>query len=189
MSSPLGGKRSVKIFLLYLMKNVRIPVDFQTLNDMVMQTDYVLYFDMAECFYELLDDGLICDIGPDPADTSAEPPTRYTVTDKGKVVAEQLQGDVLSTILEESLRCALRFLNFRKNGITTHCRLEPRRDDGTVDFYCSVEQNGRPIYETHLNVDSMARARRMEDNFRAHPENMYKATYALLCGNVNYLFE
>lgn len=186
MSSPLGGKRNVKIFILYLMKNVRVPLDFVTLNDMVMQTDYVMGLDFAECFYELLDDQLIRRLEPDPASESTAP-DRYVVTEKGEMVAEQLHGDILPTVLEESLRCALRFLNFRKHGIRARCRLEPC-ENNTVDFYCSLEQNERPMFELHVNVDSMVRAKQMEDNFRDHPENVYKGMWALLCGNMNYLF-
>ena len=190
MSSAVGGKRNVKIFILYLMQNVRIPLDFVTLNDMIMQTDYIMYLDLAECFHEILDDGLIAQV-PHELDGSDEdekdPPPRYVVTEKGKMVAEQLHSDLLPTILEESLRCALRYLDFRRRGIRTRCRVEPN-PDGTAEFYCSVEQNDKPIFEVHVSVDSVVRARQMEDNFRANPENMYKGMWSLLCGNVNYLF-
>ena len=35
----------------------------------------------------------------------------------------------------------------------------------------------------------MERARRMETQFRQTPENTYRATLALMSGNVNYLFD
>ena len=59
MGSPIGGKRNVKIFVLYLMENINYPLEFSTLNDIVMQTDYVLYLDFAEAFNEMVDGGLI----------------------------------------------------------------------------------------------------------------------------------
>ena len=62
MSSPIGGKKNVKIFVLYLMENINYPLDFTTLNDIVMQTDYVMYLDFAEAFHEMLDLGLILEI-------------------------------------------------------------------------------------------------------------------------------
>jgi hypothetical protein len=184
-SSALGGKRNVKIFLLYLMQNVRIPLDFATLNDMVMQTDYVMYLDMAEAFHEMLDDALI---EAAPAEQGAVDDTpRYIVTQKGRIVAEQLHSELLPTILDESLRCALRYLDFRRRGITTHCTVTPT-EDGTAEFFCSVEQHGKVLFETRVSVDSMTRARQMEDNFRARPEAIYKGMWSLLSGNVNYLF-
>ena len=174
-SSALGGKRNVKIFLLYLMQNVRMPLDFATLNDMVMQTDYVMYLDMAEAFHEMLDDALIEAI---PAEEAGEDVPHYVVTSKGRIVAEQLHSELLPTILDESLRCALRYLDFRRRGIKTHCSVT-QSEDGTADFYCSVEQNGKILFEIHMSVDSMVRAR---------PEAIYKGMWSLLSGNVNYLF-
>lgn len=190
-SSALGGKRNVKIFLLYLMQNVRIPLDFATLNDMVMQTDYVMYLDMAEAFHEMLDDGLIAVADADeliPAEEGVpEDEPRYVATAKGHIVAEQLHSDILPTILEQSLSCALRYLDFRRRGITIHCTVTPLSEGG-AEFFCSVEQNGKPLFETRMNVDSVARAKQMEENFRARPESIYKGMWTLLAGSVNYLF-
>ena len=59
MGSAVGGMQNVKIFVLYLMENVGTPLDFVTLNDIVMQTDFVMYLDFAEAFHKMLDDGLI----------------------------------------------------------------------------------------------------------------------------------
>ena len=62
MASLVGDKRNVKIFVLYLMQNINYPMDFVTLNDIVMQNDYVMYLDFAESFYEMLDAGLVEEI-------------------------------------------------------------------------------------------------------------------------------
>ena len=59
MGSPIGAKRNVKIFVLFLMENINYPLDFVSINDIVMQTDYVMYLDFAESFHEMIDGGLI----------------------------------------------------------------------------------------------------------------------------------
>ena len=183
MPSIVGGKRNVKVFILYLMQNVGIPVSFTTLNDMIMQTDYVMYLDFSECFYELLDDGLIV------ASEGDEGPVMYSVTAKGKLVAEQLHTDILPKILDESLACALRYLDFKQRGIRTRCEVTTRSSDGAIEFTCIVEQNGKPLLRTVMTVDSEVRARQMEENFRARPEAIYKGMWSLLTGKVNYLFD
>ena len=48
MASPIGSKREIKIFVLYLMDNIHYPLEFTAINDIVMQTDYVAYLDFAE---------------------------------------------------------------------------------------------------------------------------------------------
>ena len=62
MGSMIGSMKNVKIFVLYLMENVGTPLSFVTLNDIVMQTDYIMYLDFAEAFHKMLDDGLIATV-------------------------------------------------------------------------------------------------------------------------------
>ena len=59
MGSVIGGKNNVKIFVLYLMENINYPLTFNTINDIVRQTDYVFYKDFAVYFLEMVDDGLV----------------------------------------------------------------------------------------------------------------------------------
>ena len=182
MSSPVGGKNNVKIFVLYLMHNINYPLDFITLNDVVMQTDYVMYIDLAESFHEMLDDGLIEAVGED-----IEGQTLYVVTKKGQLVASELKSDILDSILDQSLTCALRFLNFRKRGIKISSSCE-KLDNGKYLVSFLITENDVVLLQTSLTVDSENRAERMRQNFRERPEAIYKGTTALLAGNVNFLF-
>ena len=59
MQAPLKEKNDIKIFILYLLKNLNYPLDFNTISDIVVQDEFVNYFDFAECFAELLDIGNI----------------------------------------------------------------------------------------------------------------------------------
>ena len=166
MSSLIGSKKNVKIFVLYLMENINYPLDFVTLNDIVMQTDYVMYLDFAEGFHEMLRDGLIDNVGKDS---------------EGK-------SDILDSILDKSLAGALRYLDFRRRGIVTSCHSE-RQPDGSYDVTFTMTEKGRVIMSASLAVDSENRAERMKDNFRDRPEAIYRGMVALLAGNVNYLFD
>lgn len=183
MSSLVGSMRNVKIFLLYLMENVRRPLTYITLNDIVMQTDYIMYLDFAEAFHKMLDDGLICEAGKDE-----EGDALYDVTDHGRVVAESLHSDILSSILDKSLAAALRYLDFKARGVTVHCETA-RREDGRYDFSCSLTERGEVIYSTTLVVDSADRVKRMKENFYDRPEVIYRGVHAMLAGNMNYLFD
>lgn len=187
MSSPIGSKRNVKIFVLYLMENIDYPLDFTTLNDIVMQTDYVMYLDFAEGFHEMLDAGLILEFEEGGS-------KYYYVSDKGRCVAQELHSDILSSILDQSLACALRYLDFKKRGIEAHCSSE-KRLDGKYNVTCTFTQK-KPgeserdvIFTTTITVDSHNRAERMKENFRDRPEAIYRGVIALLSGNVNFLFD
>lgn len=182
MSSPIGSRRNVKIFVLYLMQNVGYPMDFITVNEIVMQTDYVAYLDFAEAFREMEDDGLVAAAGTNHAGE-----TLYTVTDRGALVVESLKSELLPSILDQSLACALRFLDFRRRGVKISCRIEACPTGG---FHVTgrVIEKDRELMAVTLWADDRTRADRMEEEFRAHPENIFRGVTALMTGNVNFLW-
>ena len=182
MGYHMDSIRNIKIFVLYLMENIRRPLDFVTLNDIIMQTDYIMYLDFAEAFHQMEDAGLVAVVGKE-----GETPI-YDITDKGKLVAETLHSDILSSILDRSLAAALRYLDFRELGITVKSHSE-RRKDGRYDVYFALLEHGDPVFTTTLTVDSANRAERMCENFRDHPEHIYRGIHALFAGNMNFLFE
>ena len=183
MASPIGSMNNVKIFVLYLMRNINYPMNFSTINDIVMQNDYIMYLDFAEGFHQMLDGDLICEVGQDERGD-----TLYTVTSKGAIVAESLKTDLLPSILDKSLECALRYLDFKQRGITVDCTFE-RLSDRTFDVSFFVMEHGKTIMSTTINVDSEYRSRQMRKNFLERPDAIYRGTIALLTGNVNYLFD
>ena len=182
MASAVGGMKNVKIFVLYLMQNLGRPLDFITLNDIVMQTDYVMYLDFAEAFGQMLDGDLVREAGELDGDKM------YEITEKGVCVAENLSSDVLSSILDKSLAAALRYLDFKKRGIEAKCTTA-RRQDGVFEVSCQLLERGKIIFSNVLTVDSADRARRMAENFRDRPEVVYRGVLALLAGNMNFLFD
>ena len=183
MSSPLGNKQNIKIFVLYLMQNVGYPMDFVTVNDVVMQTDYVAYLDFAETFSKLEEGDLIRKVG---VSDSGEP--TYAVTAKGRTVVESYQGDILPSILEESLTCALRYLDFSRRGTKATCKIVPNPAGG-YDVTCALTEQEITLLSITLWADSKPRADLMEAQFRRSPENVSRAALALMSGQVNYLFD
>ena len=183
MASPIGSMNNVKIFVLYLMRNINYPMDYVTINDIVMQNDYVMYLDFAEAFHQMLEGELIREDGKNDL---GEP--MYSVTSKGAMVAEQLRCDILPSILDQSMTCALRYLDFKQRKITVDCTSE-RLGDRSFDVTVIIKEQDKVILTTTVNVDSEYRARQMRKTFRERPEVIYRGTMALLCGNVNYLFD
>lgn len=181
MASLIGSVRNVKIFVLYLMENINYPLDFVTINDIVMQTDYVMYLDFAEAFTEMLDGELIARVEEDGEEL-------YVVTEKGKMVARELKSDLLPSILDRSLSAALRYLNFKARGIVAKCVIEPI-EDGRFSVCCSFMEHKICIFSQTVVVDTQNRAERMRANFYERPEAIYRGVLALMAGNVNYLFD
>ena len=150
MGSQIGSMNNVKIFVLYLMKNINYPMDFTTINDVVMQTDYVMYLDFAEAFQQMLENELIVEDGKNE---NGDP--LYSVTRKGTLVAEQLKCDILPVILDQSLTCALRYLDFRRRGVTVSCESQ-RMADQTFDVTVTLREKQKVVASPDTEQDVVA---------------------------------
>ena len=174
---------NVKIFVLYLMRNIGYPMSFSTVNDIVMQNDYVLYLDFAEAFHEMLDLGLISECGHDEDNLPL-----YEVTRKGAVVAEQLKSDILPAILDQSMACALRYLDFQAREVVVDSEAR-KLNDNTIDVTISIKEKGKQIFSTTVNVDSEYRTHQIRQTFRSRPDVIFRGVMALLTGKMDFLFD
>ncbi len=184
---PVGKDRDknyVKVFILYLLWNIDRPLDFATINDIMIQDGYVGYFDFAESFAELLDDGNVSEeCGEDGVE-------RYRITEKGIHVAESLSGDIFFEIRDKSLKSALRLLSFKERRAEVSCVFGeiPMVEGGGYEVTCEVKEHGRKTCSITVRVDSKERAETIKSNFYEHPETVYKGALALLSGDVNLIF-
>ena len=177
----LTEKNDVKVFILYLMSNVGYPLEYAEVHDIVIQNDYVGYYDFAECFAELLDaKHIVSSIENDTA--------MYTVSTLGRQVAGELETDIRPIIREKSLRSALRMLSFKRRGAKLRCESSPR-DDGMYDFNCAIVDKEGELMNVDLIVDSKQLCEKMELNFRDKPDIVFRGLIALLTGEVNYLVD
>ena len=181
MRSPIGSLKNVKIFVLYLLDNINYPLEYSTITDIVMQSDYVLYLDFAEALGEMQDGDLV-------QKTEKDGEAYYTITEKGRVVARELKSDLLPSILDRSLSAALRYLNFKKRGIVASCTVK-ETEDGRYEVRCTFTEKQICIFAQSVVVDTQNRAERMKANFEERPETIYRGVLALMAGNVNYLFD
>lgn len=195
MQAPLKEKNDIKIFILYLLKNLNYPLDFNTISDIVVQDEFVSYFDFAECFAELLDTETIEmlriseEIVEPSIGENGRPENKseyFKITEKGIVVVEQLQSNLLGIIKEKSLKSAMRLLSFKQRGADLKCT-HALREDGKYDLHCEVIENFEPVLQINLVVENEDLLHKMIENFNEHPEVAYRGVLAVLSGDINYL--
>ena len=179
MQGPLKDKNDIKIFILYLLRNIGYPLDFDNINDIVVQDGIVGYFDFADCFAELLDTGNI-------AEVKERNTCLYRITDQGIHVADNLQSNVLTAIRERSLKSALRLLSFKKKGSEIRHHGEELASGG-YKLTCSIVEAREEIMNVSVFLDNKAQLEKMEYNFEKNPEVVYRGLLALLSGEINYL--
>ncbi len=178
---PLTDKNDIKIFILYLLKNIPYSLTFANINDIVVQDGVVGYFDLITCFSELLETGNIREIPADPQPV-------YQITAQGIEVASTLESSILPQIREKSLQGALRLLSFQKRGSKIICT-STRLSDGSYSVDCAIHETEADLLRIQIHVDTEQRAEEMKRNFRERPEVMYRGAMALLTGKVNFLVD
>ena len=112
----LTDKFEIKIFILYLLKNIKEPLEFSTINDIVVQDGFVNYFDFAICFAELLESNQITELKGDK--------TLYVISAAGTEAVESVEDKIFVSVKEKALRSALRLLAFNRSGSRTRSRVE-----------------------------------------------------------------
>lgn len=171
-------KKDVKTFILYLLMQIDRPIDLATLNDVVMQDDFVNQFEFMDALFELVASGGV-------TKTETEGKTEYSLSTKGRVTAEMLEGDLVGMIKERSVRSAMRLLSFERRGSRAQSKVT--EENGKFILSCKVTDKDGESFSLSVSLDSRRRADAMKQSFDEKPEFVYRAVLGVLSGDINYL--
>ncbi len=174
MSDPTD----IKIFILFLLDNINYPLDYTTIHDIMVQNGYVGQFDFAECFSKLKELGHILEEEQDGE-------TYYMISDSGKMVASELQSNLLLSIREKSLKSAMRLLSFQKRKAHLLASVTEREDHRYV-VHCEITEPGGTLFHMDLCVPSRLQAEAIRSRFEKEPETVYRSMMSVMSGDVDY---
>ncbi|MEG1742871.1 MAG: DUF4364 family protein [Clostridia bacterium] len=175
----LTDKFEIKVFILFLLKNIKEPLEFSTINDIVIQDGFVNYFDFSICFAELLECGQISEIKDEKC--------MYVISSSGEEAVGNVEMKIFNTVREKALRSALRLLAFYKSGskITSNLSEQPNG----FKLQCKIEDNKNILLNIEVFLTEKYYAEKLKTNFDDRAESIYRGVLALLSGDVNYIFE
>lgn len=180
----LTDRDDVKIFILYILNNIGYSLEYGVLHDMSVQDGFITSFDFIEAFDDLLKNENILKEEAEDGDGDAV----ISITEKGKHIADTLNGRLLASVKERAMKSALRLLSFKKRGtkITYDVSQITR---GKYELKCSIKEEDGELMELKLIYDNQKQLDRAVYNFDSHPEFIYKGILALLSGEVDYLMD
>ena len=194
MAELLREPDQVKVFILYLLDKIGYPLNYTDIGTIIIRDGLVDYFNFVECFQHLMENELIEGKREDGEviDPNVFHPDDdgilYSVTRKGKIVAEGLSEDLLgAAVREKSYISAMRHLSLEKRGAVMDQSCE--RDGEGFIFHCSIKDKDGLAMKLSLRADTFNQLRRMQMNFEDKPDVVRRGITALVTGNVNYLFE
>lgn len=175
----LTEKFEIKVFILYLLKSLGEPLDYDTVSEIVVQDGFVNFFDFADCFADLVEAGQIEAFYEDGIMT-------YLISESGREAVSNVETRLYNTVREQALRSAQRLIALRKTGTRISSDMKKCGEGYTIN--CSITDNEKTLMNVEVYVTEERYAHQLLGNFEDRAENVYKGIMALLSGDVNYIF-
>ena len=169
----------LKIFLLFLLDNIRYPIERTTVMSIIEENIEDISLDYEQCLVELADSGhlLYDEIGTEQY---------YMISDKGRAVAAELYDNLDKGFREKSLRSAIKHISLSKSGASIKAYVE---ETESHRFRVTLEAYDRfgDLMKTSLTVNSMSEAEQIKKNFEAKPDGVYRGVLFSATGRIEYL--
>ncbi|MBE6685986.1 MAG: DUF4364 family protein [Ruminococcaceae bacterium] len=179
MQAPLRKKTEIKVYILYVMKNIGYPVDFVHLHDTITADEPVTSFTFTECFSELLDTENVelvrTDLGTD----------EFIITRKGIHVCDGLLYLLIPGVQQTALKAARRLVTYDQKGIEISSSLTKK--DNAFILNLKVVKKAEPIFNMDISLDNETQARLYKEKLEKDPERIYQSILGLLDNPSNYL--
>ncbi len=168
-----------KIFLLFLLDNIKGPIDYTSLNRIIVENVDALTFEYSEALDELVESGHLCFDAIDGE-------KYYMIGDIGRETSRELYETLPVTVREDVLATISRYVRINNNGISLSCNIEEAQDKRYSINVRASDKRGEFINVTLL-VSSYSEAERMKANFENNPSGIYRGFLFSLTGRLEYL--
>ncbi len=175
----LNTVTDLKVFLLFLLDNIRYPIDRTTVMTIIAENTDDISLDYDQCLGELADSGHLY---YDEIDGEKY----YMISDEGRLVASELYDSLDKGFRERSLRSAIKHISLSKSGASIKAYIE---ETETKRYRVTLEAHDAQgeIMKTSLTVTSRAEAEAIKKNFENKPDGVYRGVLFSATGRIEYL--
>ena len=175
----LNTKTDLKVFVLFLLDNIRYPVDKTTVMSIVEENTNEIIIDYEEILIELVDsEHLLFD------DVDGE--KYYMISEKGRAVAAELYDSLDKEFREKSLRSAIKHISLSKNETVIKATIEETDTKRYLVTLEAADVRGE-IFKLILTVNSRMEAEQIKKNFESKPDGVYRGILFSATGRIEYL--
>ena len=163
-------KLDIKILILFILKRLTAPIDFDKLSELTMCDDGISYFDFAECVDELVNTDHIYFDG-----------NTYVITDKGERNGAVTESGIPYSVRLKAEKITAAFnAEVARNAMIVTGKEMKRGGGFTVSL--SLSDGIDEILSMHLYAANEKQADEIERGFRKNAENIYNVI-------INNIFE
>ena len=155
----LTSSTEIRLLLCYLVKNAG-PIARQEIENALMEEALVNYFEIGSCLDDITKQELVTLTGDS-----------YTITDKGRKVAQELAYDLPRTVRESAIRAVMQIRSWRHRAASNRAVVQEK--DGQFSVVCSIADMGSDVFRMELAMPDKLTAEMIKNNFIAHGSDIF----------------
>ena len=155
----LTNSTEIRLLLCYLVKNAG-PITRTEIENALMEEALVNYFEIGSCLDDIARQQLVTAEGD-----------RYTITDKGRKVAQELAYDLPRTVRESAIRAVMQIRSWRHRAASNRAVVQEK--DGQFSVVCSIADMGSDVFRMELAMPDKLTAEMIKNNFIAHGSDIF----------------
>lgn len=169
----------LKVFILYVLDNLRYPVEEETVLLIAGQNTNDITLDYSQCLAELAKtEHVLTD--------EFEGVRYYMISDKGRATVAELYDSLNKGFREKCRSSIARYLSLQKREISIGSKIEETEEKRFSVTLFARDKYGE-IMRLSLTVNSMAEALEIKNNYDNRPDGVYKGILFSATGKMDFL--
>ena len=162
----LTNSTEIRLLLCYLVKNAG-PIRRTEIENALMEEALVNYFEIGSCLDDITRQKLVCvKPGPDGAE-------RYSITEKGRKVAQELAYDLPRSVRERAVAAVLRSQTWARKEAEYSARISEKAD-GHCSVRCTVKALDQELFCLDLGTPDRLSAELVKKQFILNGNEIYQ---------------
>ena len=175
----LKSLTDIKIFLLFLLDNIRYPIDYTTLSKIISENVEEVTFDYEACLRELADaEHLLFD--------EIDGERYYMISDSGRLIAAELYDRLDPDFREASVKSAAKYISLSKSNATIQSKIV-ELPDRRFEVSIGAKDSQGVRFSLSVTVNSRAQAEKIVSTYEANPDNIHKGILFCITGKLEFL--
>ena len=164
----LTSSTEIRLLLCYLVKNAG-PITRQEIENALMEEALVNYFEIGSCLDDITKQALVTLTGDS-----------YTITDKGRKVAQELAYDLPRSVRESAILAVIRIQSWVHKAAQNHADIE--KDGDRYRVTCTIQDKNQQhgAFTLQVTMPDAMTAEQVRDHFVACGSEIYNKVLNLL---------
>ena len=160
----MRSKGDIRILLCYILKSLDAPFSKTALNEVLQKTSLANFFEVNDAISVLLEDKLI-------SSEQRENDEYYTLTQRGKEIAGQLETELPMVVRKTAVACAMELL--ARERAARGANADIIRLQKGYHVRLTIKDGDTVMMETLLYAADSIQANAIADSFMLNPANLY----------------